>query len=170
MLSRKVERREIGRGEYGLFAREPISKGEFVWRENEGADCVCMDLSVKEALALPEDRKKIFLHFCYQVDDDILSGHLTMEDIMKDEAFFMNHSCDPTVWYEGEDLVARRDIAPGDEITYDYGTDFSAFDRGFRCRCGSPLCRGVLRKDDWKLLKDVYGPEHLIGYLRRKTL
>ncbi|HPA73471.1 MAG TPA: SET domain-containing protein, partial [Spirochaetota bacterium] len=67
-------------------------------------------------------------------------------------------------------LVARRDIAPGEEITYDYGTDFTAFDRGFTCRCGSPMCRGYLKKDDWKKLKDVYGAEHLIGYIRRKLL
>ncbi len=170
MLNEKIVRREIGKGEYGLFAREPIARGEFVWKENEGDECVCLDLPVEEALKLPEEQKKLFLHFCYQVDVDRLSGHVTMEEILADDAFFMNHSCDPTVWWENETLVARRDIAPGEEITYDYGTDFTAFDRGFTCRCGSPMCRGYLRKDDWKKLKDVYGAEHLIGYIRRKLL
>jgi hypothetical protein len=170
MLNSKIERRETGKGEYGLFAKEPLSRGEFVWKENEGEECVCMNLTVEEALKLPEEQKKIFLHFCYQVDENELSGHLTMEEVMNDDAFFMNHSCDPTVWWEDETLVARRDISAGEEITYDYGTDFTAFDRGFTCRCGAPQCRGTLLRDDWKRLKDVYGEEHLIGYIRRKLL
>src|SRR5262245_17355356 len=34
-----------------------------------------------------------------------------------------NHSCDPNLWWEGPyDLVARRDIAAGEELTNDYAT------------------------------------------------
>lgn len=168
MLNKKVYRKKIGDNEYGLFARQPIARGEFVWKENECEHSGCVDLSIDDALNLPEDQKKIFLHFCYQIDDNLLSGQLSMEEVLKDDAFFMNHSCDPNVWYEGDCLVARRDIAPEEEITYDYGTDFSAFDRGFTCRCGSPLCRGTLRKDDWRTLRARYGNEHLAPYLRNK--
>ncbi len=168
MLSDKVFRKKIKDNEYGLFAKEPIVRGEFVWKENECDHNACVDLTVKDVLDLPEDQKKIFLHFCYQIDDDLLSGQLSMEEVLKDDAFFMNHSCDPNVWYEGDSLVARRNIASGEEITYDYGTDFTAFDRGFNCRCGSPKCRGMLRKNDWIDLREKYGNEHLAPYLRKK--
>ncbi len=168
MLSDKVFRKKIGENEYGLFAKELIPCGDFIWKENECKHNGCVDLSVRDALNLPEHQKKIFMHFCYQIGDDLLSGQLSMEEVLKDDAFFMNHSCDPNVWYEGDCLVARRDIAPGEEITYDYGTDFTAFDRGFSCRCGSPQCRGTLRKDDWMMLREKYGEEHLAPYLRRK--
>lgn len=168
MLSDKVFRKKIGDNEYGLFAKEPIFRGEFIWKENECRHSGCVDLSIHDALHLPENQKKIFLHFCYQIDDDLLSGQLSMEEVLKDDAFFMNHSCDPNVWYQGDSLVARRDIEPGEEITYDYGTDFTAFDRGFTCRCGSSQCRGTLRKDDWIKLREKYGDEHLAPYLRTK--
>jgi hypothetical protein len=166
MLSNIIQRKKTGENEYGLFAKEPIAKGEFVWKENECENNGCVDLCVRDVLALPDEQKNIFLQFCYQIDDDLLSGQIAMEEVLKDDAFFMNHSCDPNVWYEADSLVARRDIAAGEEITYDYGTDFTAFDRGFTCRCGSPECRGTLRKDDWRMLREKYGEEHLAPYLR----
>ncbi|MCX7679368.1 MAG: SET domain-containing protein [Spirochaetes bacterium] len=168
MLNRKIAKKKIKENEFGLFAIEPIAKGEFIWRENEGEQNNCINLSIRDALMLPEHQKKIFIHFCYQIDDDLLSGQISMEEVLKDDAFFMNHSCDPNAWYEGDSLVARRDIATGEEITYDYGTDFTAFDRGFQCRCASPLCRGTIRKDDWMILCERYGIEHLAPYLRKK--
>lgn len=168
MLSKKIIRKKIGTNEYGLFANEPIAKGEFIWKEDEKEKNNSIILNVRDVLNLPDDQKEIFLHFCYQIDDDLLSGQLSLDEICKDDAFFMNHSCDPNVWYEGDCLVARRDIAVEEEITYDYGTDFTAFDRNFTCNCGSKHCRGMVRKDDWIMLKEKYGVEHLASYLRKK--
>src|SRR5690606_36956188 len=43
-------------------------------------------------------------------------------------------------------LTARRDIAPGEEITMDYGAviDEEGFG-GFSCGCGAATCRGAVR-------------------------
>ncbi|WP_432987337.1 SET domain-containing protein-lysine N-methyltransferase [Dactylosporangium sp. CA-233914] len=42
-----------------------------------------------------------------------------------------NHGCDPSLWWSGPyTLVARRDIAAGEELTNDYAT--STADPGFR--------------------------------------
>lgn len=64
-----------------------------------------------------------------------------------------NHSCDPNTQVSVGDpdsglvtLTAIKMIVPGDEITYDYGHTLEPDDTwAMQCRCGSPLCRGVIR-------------------------
>ncbi len=55
-----------------------------------------------------------------------------------------NHSCDPNAAFDAEGmLVALRDIAPNEEITFDYlkhPTPASPWN--FACRCGSSNCVG----------------------------
>lgn len=64
---------------------------------------------------------------------------------------FMNHSCDPNVWYQDDNTqVARRAIATGEEICQDYAMDRSG-PVEFQCLCGTPECRGVIRKSDFAL-------------------
>lgn len=68
--------------------------------------------------------------------------------------FFENHSCDPSTWFEDDiTMTARRDIAEGEEITYDYSTTESYIDPEMEtivCRCGSPVCRGRILGEDWQ--------------------
>lgn len=64
-------------------------------------------------------------------------------------ARFINHSCDPNAelqrWqvkgYTRIGIFALRDIAAGEEITYDYQF-FTAEETA--CRCGTAKCRGYL--------------------------
>lgn len=69
------------------------------------------------------------------------------------ESRFINHSCDPnclTVIERGHIYIdALRDIAPGEELGYDYRLHLDRrLGRGERalytCRCGSPKCRGTM--------------------------
>ncbi|HEX6634516.1 MAG TPA: SET domain-containing protein-lysine N-methyltransferase, partial [Usitatibacter sp.] len=57
---------------------------------------------------------------------------------------FINHSCDPNTFMrctaERAEFYARRDIAPGEELTVDYGE--SHHDGRLACRCGAANCRG----------------------------
>jgi hypothetical protein len=67
---------------------------------------------------------------------------------------YMNHSCDPNVWMTDEvTLVARRDVAQDEELTADYA--MWEADEGYVsrwvCTCGSPLCRGRVTGQDWRL-------------------
>lgn len=61
-----------------------------------------------------------------------------------------NHSCEPNAGFlEGEPvLYALRDIAPGEEICWDYATSISIPEWEMECRCGSAHCRGTLRPWD----------------------
>ncbi len=61
----------------------------------------------------------------------------------------VNHSCDPNAGLVivGEDvkLYALRDIADGEQITFDYSTTMDEDDFEFDCLCGSAICRGRIR-------------------------
>ncbi|MCC6354693.1 MAG: SET domain-containing protein-lysine N-methyltransferase [Verrucomicrobiae bacterium] len=68
-------------------------------------------------------------------------------DVPWNTARFINHSCSPNceveiargrIW-----IVARRRIRAGEELSYDYGYDFEAFEE-HPCRCGSRACAGYI--------------------------
>jgi SET domain-containing protein len=69
----------------------------------------------------------------------------------------VNHSCDPNskIVIYGSGLfqplvscliclVAIRDIAAGEEITYDYEATMYDDPWTMKCNCGLPCCRGVI--------------------------
>jgi SET domain-containing protein len=64
-----------------------------------------------------------------------------------------NHSCDSNLWMLDEvTVIARRDIAAGEELTLDDA--LASDDPSFRlgpCRCGTPACRGTITGADWRL-------------------
>ena len=59
---------------------------------------------------------------------------------------FTNHSCTPNAVLrirQGRiEIYAMRDIAPGEEITCNYGE--THHEGGMRCQCGAPNCVGKL--------------------------
>ena len=63
----------------------------------------------------------------------------------------LNHSCEPNCGLVGQTLlVAMRDIAPGEEMCFDYAMcDASDYDE-FRCLCEAPTCREVVTGSDWR--------------------
>ena len=97
-------------------------------------------------------------------DDDAMGRHHTFlfsvdEDTVIDaavdgnEARFINHSCDPNC--EAVDdggrifIEALRDIAPGEELNYDYGYELEepmtpALRKQYPCHCGAANCRGTI--------------------------
>jgi len=68
-----------------------------------------------------------------------------------------NHSCDPNAYelFEGtvSYIVARRDLALGEEITVDYNINI-ANGTAQSCRCGTARCRGLIVGDFFRLPKD----------------
>jgi uncharacterized protein len=68
-------------------------------------------------------------------------------------ARWINHSCTPNCEIEDEEdrifIETRRDIRPGEELTYDYNLQLgephtAAAKRAHRCFCGSRRCRGTM--------------------------
>jgi SET domain-containing protein len=71
-------------------------------------------------------------------------------------ARLLNSSCEPNCvtqkWHDASTneprigIFAKRDIEPGEELTYDYffqhyGSKEGADMAAFRCMCGAPSCR-----------------------------
>jgi len=63
----------------------------------------------------------------------------------------VNHSCAPNCGIRGSLLVvAMRDIAVGEELTFDYAmADASDYDE-FSGACGAEVCRGTVSGTDWQ--------------------
>jgi uncharacterized protein len=66
-------------------------------------------------------------------------------------AMFINHSCDPNCESENFDgriwVTAVRDIAAGEELTYEYNLHDSDDDDA-DCHCGAASCRGTMFSED----------------------
>jgi hypothetical protein len=65
----------------------------------------------------------------------------------------INHGCDPNAGFDtGEPVLhALRDIAEGEQITWDYSTSIAELGWTLDCLCGAPTCRKVVRSW-WELL------------------
>jgi len=117
----------------GCYTALPLKKGELV------AEYTGPRLSVKEAEALYNSHRRTFL-FGLSNGKEVIDGIGV--------AAFINHSCDPNG--EADEVQGRvfiraiRDIAAGEEITYDYNLYDGSPDDEARCRCGSQHCRGSM--------------------------
>lgn len=60
---------------------------------------------------------------------------------------FMNHGCRPNVRIDAarRAMIALSDIAPGDELLFDYNTTEWDMAEPFTCHCGVPDCYGIVR-------------------------
>ncbi len=129
----------------GMFALAPIRAGEtvIVW-----GGWVCTTEDVAAGRVAP--RSTVYIG-----EDTFLGARVGEYDRERDDrGDYINHACDPNVWLADEHtLVARRDIAAGEELTIDYALFEGDEDdvKPWECRCGSPLCRGRITGKDWRL-------------------
>ncbi|GAB4476579.1 MAG: hypothetical protein Kow00124_18870 [Anaerolineae bacterium] len=125
------------KGGRAVYAREPIPAGTLlaVW----GGEII--EASDLERLT-PEQQ-----HLSVQVEEGLYMVSPTIGP-----ADFFNHCCDPNAGMSGQiALVAMRDIAPGEEVCYDYAmSDGTPYDE-FECECGAACCRGQITGDDWRI-------------------
>jgi hypothetical protein len=90
----------------------------------------------------------IFLTHPVSVADGYYLGPTDPDNL--DDAEFFNHNCDPNAGIKGQILlIARKDIKPGEEVCFDYGTT-EIRGESFKCNCGSPICRDIIDGDLWK--------------------
>lgn len=78
-------------------------------------------------------------------------------------ARLLNHSCDPNceTWVEEKRIFiyAKRDIAKGEELTFDYGFDLDSY-KDHPCLCGSANCVGyIVSQDLWPELERLLAEE-----------
>jgi uncharacterized protein len=82
-------------------------------------------------------------------------------------AWSINHSCDPNCLVSGRSIYTRRPVERGEELTFDYSTDVDWPGFMMPCRCGSEICRRVIRAYRYlpDHLKSAYG-SNTTSYIR----
>lgn len=148
-LSSLAEMRPAGSAGFGSYAVFPIPAGTIV--ATFGGTLV--DRATFDTHSADRRSRSI------QIDDDaFLLGPADREP-----GDAVNHSCEPNCGMGGAaQVVAMRDIAPGEPITFDYamadGSDYDEFD----CACGASSCRGRVTGNDWR---DLSLQARYAGYL-----
>jgi uncharacterized protein len=145
----------------GLFAVEPITRGEIVCIKGGYIFNRETLQQVAETLGPAE----------IQIAEDLFIGPLTERD-REGSMIFSNHSCEPNIGVQGQIVfVALRDIQAGEELTHDWATtDDDTYE--MECKCGAPTCRKVITGRDWRK-KDLqkryagYMSSYLIEKIRR---
>ncbi len=150
---------------YGLYATQELAAGEAIEVHEERPVHLVSRRHVERNW--DAERRRWFGQYAYPISDEVWA----MWNDNPDEWKPINHSCDPNAWFHGLDLVARRPISRGDQITLDYATFFADGLEPFTCRCGASDCRDIIRGSDYLLpfLSERYG-EHVSDYVRRKRL
>jgi len=149
----------------GLRATADIPEGTVVWRSDvEEELTTCLTREELEApdgpLAAAGIEPMEYFGYCWVLNSKYFHGHKILmdgrsfEDAKRADATnFINHSCSPTTWFDGDhNMTARVDISAGDAITYDYCTSETELGiySAFACRCGSEECRGTLTTLDYR--------------------
>ncbi|MDX1577415.1 MAG: SET domain-containing protein-lysine N-methyltransferase [Gemmatimonadota bacterium] len=149
-------------GGYGMIADRDLDAGDCIIAF-EGEPHRLVTRSYVEAEWTAEDRASFYRYAWPLTDETWVTWSRDPERWMP-----VNHGCDPNAWLEGLDVVARRPIAKGEEITLDYATFYNERMPSFTCRCGASECRGLIRGSD--LLEpfvERYGT-HVSDYVRRR--
>lgn len=142
-ITDKVKVFRSGIHQRGVFAVRPIKKGEVisVWGG--------FIITQKEFNGLSGKIFKAIENYAIKVADGFYLVS-SKKGGLEDDDFF-NHSCNPNAGIKGHLLVvAMRDVAPGEEVAYDYAMTDAGFDYSFKCGCGQKNCRKIITAGDWK--------------------
>lgn len=129
---------------FGLFATEVIPQHEII---EEYAGSLIRPI-------LTDDKEKEYDAqgkgtYMFRIDDAVVVDATIEGNVAR----FVNHSCDPNcnskiVAIPGLDkkivIYAKREIRPGEELTYDYCFAVEKDTQKIRCTCGAKNCRGSL--------------------------
>jgi hypothetical protein len=142
--ARRIQVRRSGVHGKGVYALKPIAAGERII-EYKGEV-----IGWPEALQRhPHDPSDPLHTFYFHIDD----ARVIDAGVGGNASRWINHACEPNcqaVETGGRVLIhALRDLAPGEELFYDYGLvvderHTARLKRQYACRCGGRRCRGTL--------------------------
>lgn len=147
-----------GRG-FGLFAMRDFAQGETVQRNEERGVVIASRGHIDATFTAAQLGD--FAAYAWPLSERVFVTWSPDPSAWEP----INHSCDPNTWLDGLNLVARRAIAAGEEITVEYGT-FCVDNAPFDCSCGSRACRRRVAGDDWRVATRTYGDAHVTDWVR----
>ena len=135
-----LRRLRVGRSKagFGLFAVEPIRRGEFI--ANYTGRLITNDYA-----------DELWTKYLFEINNRWTLDGSTRHNIAR----YINHSCKPNAETDvrGHKVIitAIRSIHPGDEITYNYGRNyFNAFIKPHGCRCVACNTRSPVKRSSRK--------------------
>jgi D-alanine-D-alanine ligase len=147
-----------------MYTVESIETGEIIEPYEEQPHVLVTKSHVRKNWNTQQ--RQWFGQYAYPITDEIFVSWSHEPDHWKP----INHSCDPNAWLDGLNLVARRTIAPGEEITMDYATFCNEHMKEFECFCGSLECRKTIRgTDSNEPFMERYG-DHVSDYVRTRRI
>ncbi|MFT4248204.1 MAG: SET domain-containing protein-lysine N-methyltransferase [Pseudomonas sp.] len=149
-MSRKIAARKSRIHGNGVFAVKPLGKGERII-EYKGLRRTHDEVDADDSGDVESGHTFLFtLSDAYVIDANYQGN----------DARWINHSCDPNCEAvieedEGDSRASRvfieaiRDIAPGEELTYNYGIVLAErhtprLKKIWACRCGAKHCTGTM--------------------------
>ena len=121
---------------YGLSATRSIPVNAIIF-EGEGKAQRVISRAFIEKHWTPSEQLA-FRRYAYPVGRDVF----LLWDLDPGEWAPQNHSCDPNTRFDGLNVIATKDITPGQELTLDYVTFLDSNMEPFNCNCASEKCRG----------------------------
>ena len=142
---RRIQVRRSGIHGKGVFAVAPIAAGETIL-EYTGKVITWKQAQRRHPHNPDEPNHTFFFHI-----DDV---HVIDGGTGGNAAKWINHACDTNCEADEDDdgrvfIKALRDIAPGEELNYDYGLIVDSrhtakLKQEYACRCGTRGCRGTM--------------------------
>jgi SET domain-containing protein len=141
---RRIQVRRSGVHGKGMYAVEPLKKGE-VLIEYKG-EIISWDEALRRH---PHDPADPHHTFYFHIDDE----RVIDAKYGGNAARWINHSCAPNCEADEADgrvfIKALRNIKAGEELFYDYGLVIDErytpkLKKQYECRCGARNCRGTM--------------------------
>lgn len=141
---RRIQVRRSGVHGKGVFALQPIAAGTNIIEYT--GEMISWDEAQRRHPHDPADPNHTFF---FHIDDERVIDAKHGGNASR----WINHACEPNCTSDDSSgrvyIRALRDIAPGEELFYDYGLVIDerltpALKRQYACRCGSPDCRGTM--------------------------
>ena len=141
--SKPFEVRPSGIHGKGVFAVAPIAAGERIVEYT--GPVITWKLAQRLHPHNPDEPNHTFY---FHIDDKRV-----IDGLHGGPAKWINHACDANCEADEDDgrvfIKALRDIAPGEELNYNYGLVLDGrhtakVKKEYECRCGSPGCRGTM--------------------------
>ena len=124
---------------FGIYANRNIAEGEVVFKGEEKPQRIVTKKFVDKNWN--EKEMENFRRYAYPISKEVF----ILWDEDPAEWTPQNHSCDPNTEFKGLNIIAKKEIKKGEELTLDYALFLDENMDPFECSCGSPNCRGLIK-------------------------
>lgn len=124
---------------FGIYATGNLNTGDIIFKGEEKGHRLVTKKHVDEHWT--EEEKESFRRYAWPISDEVY----ILWDTAPSQWAPQNHSCDPNTEYAGLNVIAKRPVLAGEELTLDYTTFLNAEMESFICNCGSPHCKKIIQ-------------------------